>query len=143
MDLHGLLLTRQIFNGTACKTTKEQTPHFFVMKRWKQTQLSFGKHELKAPVVHCKKEKYDVYIGRPSKWGNPFRIGIDGQRDEVLSRYQEWLWAKERMEYRNDARRELLGKILACWCAPLRCHGHILAACVQTPFEELDARTNY
>jgi hypothetical protein len=29
-------------------------------------------------VVHCKKEKYDIYIGRPSKWGNPFVISKDG-----------------------------------------------------------------
>lgn len=32
-------------------------------------------------VVHCKKEKYDVYIGRGSKWGNPFILGKHGTRD--------------------------------------------------------------
>ena len=35
-------------------------------------------------VVHCKKSMYDVYIGRPSKWSNPFKIGEDGTREEVI-----------------------------------------------------------
>jgi hypothetical protein len=39
-------------------------------------------------VVHCKREPYDVYIGRPSKWGNPFQIGRDGTRDEVIAKYR-------------------------------------------------------
>ena len=38
----------------------------------------------KTRVVNCKKEPYDVYIGRPSKWGNPFKIGRDGSRQEVI-----------------------------------------------------------
>ena len=42
-------------------------------------------------VVHCKKEKYDVYIGRPSKWGNPFTIGKDGTREEVIQKYREYI----------------------------------------------------
>lgn len=32
-----------------------------------------------------------AYIGRPSKWGNPFVIGADGTRDEVVERYRTWL----------------------------------------------------
>jgi hypothetical protein len=42
-------------------------------------------------VVHCKKEKYDVYIGRPSKWGNPFVIGKHGDRAAVIRKYREWV----------------------------------------------------
>lgn len=42
-------------------------------------------------VVHCKKNSYDVYIGRPSKWGNPFSIGRDGSREEVIEKYREWI----------------------------------------------------
>jgi hypothetical protein len=72
------------------------------------------------PVVHCKKEKYDVYIGRPSKWGNPYTIGVDGTREEVLLKYKMWLDTHP-LPYR-----ELRGKILGCWCAPLPCHGDIL-----------------
>jgi len=75
-------------------------------------------------VVHCKKEKYDVYIGRPSKWGNPFEIGKDGNREEVIEKYKEWI--KNQPELLKDLP-ELKNKILACWCAPKACHGDILA----------------
>jgi len=42
-------------------------------------------------VVHCKKEQYDCYIGRPSKWGNSFVIGKDGTREEVVEKYRQWV----------------------------------------------------
>lgn len=73
-------------------------------------------------VVHCKKEKYDVYIGRPSKWGNPYEIGKDGNRDEVLFKYRKYISSRIK-EFPIE---ELRGKVLGCWCAPLPCHGNIL-----------------
>lgn len=75
-------------------------------------------------VVHCKREPYDVYIGRPSKWGNPFEIGRDGTREEVIDKYREWIATQPQLLA------ELLmlrGKTLACWCAPKACHGDVLA----------------
>ena len=64
-----------------------------------------------------------VYIGRPSKWGNPFVIGRDGTRAQVIAKYRAWL-------LRNDALMaalpELRGKDLVCWCAPSPCHGDVL-----------------
>lgn len=45
-------------------------------------------------VVHCKKDKYDIYIGRPSIFSNPFVIGQDGNRKEVIEQYREWLLTK-------------------------------------------------
>ena len=42
-------------------------------------------------VVHCKKDSFDVYIRRPSKWGNPFSIGVDGTREEVIEKYRKYL----------------------------------------------------
>ena len=75
-------------------------------------------------VVHCKKSKYDVYCGRPSKWGNPFEIGRDGNREEVIKKYKEYLLKNE--ELLKDLG-ELRGKILGCWCAPQACHCEILA----------------
>ena len=41
----------------------------------------------KTVVVNLRKERFDVYIGRGSKWGNPFRIGADGDRVEVIRKY--------------------------------------------------------
>ncbi len=75
-------------------------------------------------VVHCKKEKYDIYIGRPSKWGNPFRIGRDGTREQVIEKYRQWI--KEQPEL-LAALPELKDKTLGCWCKPKACHGDVLA----------------
>ncbi len=74
-------------------------------------------------VVHCKKEPYDVYVGRPSKWGNPYIIGRDGSREEVVRKYRDYIVGNERL---LESLPELKGKCLACWCAPLPCHGDIL-----------------
>lgn len=78
-----------------------------------------------AYVVHCKRDAYDVYIGRPGPWGNPFSIGKDGTRDEVVDKYAMWLL--EQPELVAKAKKELKGKVLGCWCAPKLCHGDILA----------------
>lgn len=76
-------------------------------------------------VVHCRKERYDVYIGRPGPWGNPFVIGKDGDRAQVIAKYRAWLLARPSLVAR--ARAELRGKTLGCWCAPQACHGQVLA----------------
>ena len=65
-----------------------------------------------------------VYIGRPSLWGNPFRVGRDGSRDEVIAKYREYLFS--RPELMKAAEDELAGKNLTCWCHPLKCHGDVL-----------------
>lgn len=82
---------------------------------------------LKSRVVHCKKEPYDVYIGRGKggKWGNPFVIGRDGTRDEVIKKYVKWLRTQPHLV---AALPELKGKVLGCWCAPSPCHGDALVA---------------
>lgn len=75
-------------------------------------------------VVHCKRESYDVYIGRPSKWGNPFAIGKDGSREEVIAKYEAWIASRPEL---LAALPELAGQTLGCWCAPKTCHGDVLA----------------
>jgi hypothetical protein len=65
-----------------------------------------------------------VYVGRPSPFGNPFEIGRDGTRDEVIEKHIEWL--RERPFTVERIRRELAGKDLICWCAPARCHAEVL-----------------
>jgi hypothetical protein len=70
-------------------------------------------------VVHCKKERFDIYCGRPSKWGNPFAIGRDGNREEVIEKYKNWFQTQPDL---IAALPELKGKILACWCKPQNCH---------------------
>lgn len=71
-------------------------------------------------VVHCKREPYDVYCGRPGPWGNPFSIGPDGTREEVIKKHKEWFLTQPNLM--EKAKRELKNKILGCWCAPKACH---------------------
>ena len=83
-------------------------------------------------VVHCKREKYDVYIGRAvprsglkgSDWANPFVIGKDGTREQVIAKYRVWLMANDELIKRLP---ELKSKVLGCWCAPEACHGEVLS----------------
>lgn len=64
-----------------------------------------------------------VYIGRPSKWGNPFVIGKDGSRADVIAKYRAHLLRDAKL---MAALPELRGKNLVCWCAPCACHGDVL-----------------
>ena len=77
----------------------------------------------KTRVVNRNKEKYDVYIGRGGKWGNPFIIGKDGNRKEVIEKYKEWV---VRQPHLMSSLHEIRGKVLGCFCKPLACHGDVL-----------------
>src|SRR4030042_1681537 len=85
---------------------------------------------MRTTVVHCKKEKYDVYIGRPSKWGNPFEIGRDGTREDVIEKYKKWILGNPSLL--KDIVPELKGKRLGCWCSPKPCRGDVLAFLADT-----------
>lgn len=67
-----------------------------------------------------------VYIGRGSKWGNPFEIGKDGDRAEVIEKYKAWLLNQP--ELLASIPLELKGKDLVCYCAPKDCHGDVILA---------------
>jgi hypothetical protein len=82
-----------------------------------------------------------VYIGRrgvvfvdgrryppeDSKWANPYKIGRDGSRDEVLAKYRNHIVERIRREPDLYNLEELRGKVLGCWCKPDSCHGDVLA----------------
>lgn len=82
-------------------------------------------------VVHCKKEKHDVYVGRPSILGNPFShlpgtlaVYHVSSREEAISMYAEWIKTQPEIMALVP---ELKGLTLGCWCHPLPCHAHALA----------------
>ena len=84
----------------------------------------------KPRVVHCKKEPFDVYVGRGSKWGNPYshKEGtlaeeVVESRSEAVKKYEEYLLTNEDL---MSSLHELKGKVLGCWCKPKSCHGDIL-----------------
>jgi len=65
-----------------------------------------------------------VYIGRPSIWGNPFVIGKDGTRREVIEKYRKYVMANKQLS--DKIKHDLSGKDLVCWCSPKPCHGDVL-----------------
>lgn len=74
-------------------------------------------------VVNLKEESYDVRIDRLTKWGNPYIIGKDGTREEVIEKYRNWIVKQPDLMNSID---ELKGKRLGCWCHPNPCHGDVL-----------------
>jgi hypothetical protein len=81
-------------------------------------------------VVHCKKEPYDIYIGRPSPFGNPYSYKRGtlakfkvNSREEAIQKYKEWVLNQPELLLKLP---ELKNKALGCWCKPLACHGDIL-----------------
>ncbi len=80
-------------------------------------------------VVNKRREDYDVYIGRGSRFGNPHQIGPDGDRDEVIRKFDYDFHThllKDPAFVR--ALETLRGRRLGCFCKPARCHGDVLAA---------------
>lgn len=80
---------------------------------------------MKPTVVNKYKDRYDVYIGRGSKWGNPFPITKTNTREQVIAQYKEWITEGEGKHLLNDLH-ELAGKRLGCFCKPKACHGDVL-----------------
>ncbi|QHJ78844.1 MAG: hypothetical protein [Caudoviricetes sp.] len=90
---------------------------------------------MKTIVVNKSKSCYDVYIGRPSKWGNPFSVKEYG-RGVCVEMHKQWI--KEQILSGKITKKdfeELRGKRLGCYCKPNACHGDILAKITNQLFE--------
>lgn len=96
-------------------------------------------------VVNLRVEPYDVYIGRPSIWGNPFSHIRRVKNTEWVSTIEEAITSYEtyiRIKLQNDLKLkkqllDLQGKVLGCFCKPGPCHGDILINLIKE-FEERD-----
>ena len=88
----------------------------------------------------------NVYIGRggvvfvdglrwpkqDSVWANPYKIGRDGDRQEVLAKYKQYINEKIKKDKEMIAQlHKLKGKLLGCWCKPEECHGDILISLIE------------
>ena len=92
-----------------------------------------------------------VYVGRRCQgWqgsvlGNPFRIGVDGNREEVIRKYQDWL--KKKLETDPRVQSAIMNLVwmlyggervrLGCWCAPLPCHAEVIKSVVVEHYQAL------
>lgn len=95
-------------------------------------------------VVNLRYKRYDVYIGRGGNsrqnFGNPFSHLTRGMgsifvatREEAIQRFDSWLEGTsdvgllpEKRQWILDHLPDLKGKVLGCFCTPLRCHGDVL-----------------
>ncbi len=71
-----------------------------------------------------------VYVDRRSKWGNPFILENECDRDFVCDEYEKYLLGNVVLLSQLE---ELRGKDLVCWCHPKRCHGHTLLRLANLP----------
>lgn len=80
-------------------------------------------------VNRDKDEPYDVYVGRGTIWGNPYQLGPDGDREEVIRKFEYdfkrgFLKASDDFESNIS---KLKGKVIACHCKPAACHADVIA----------------
>ena len=76
-------------------------------------------------------DENNVYVGRVTdrfttdfKWGNPYRLRDYGyNREKVLQLFEQHILREKDL---RESLGDLKGKVLGCWCAPLRCHAEVL-----------------
>jgi hypothetical protein len=104
----------------------------------------FGKEKMRrlsnVPKVNNLKQQkiqHSIYIGRPSKWGNPFPMKKESERQNVVLRFFKYALKKE--QYAKAIFDELNGKTLSCFCInyhddilrmrpnEMKCHGQVIA----------------
>ena len=97
-------------------------------------------------VVHCKKDKYDVYVGRPTFWGNPWTHKDNTTADfnvcssgDAVQCFKDWLYGTKFTDILQDKRQKIIdnihtlqNKTIACWCSPESCHRDILLEFLST-----------
>jgi hypothetical protein len=72
----------------------------------------------------------DIKADRTTKWGNPFLIGKDGDRETVCNKYEKYI--EEQLQSGNLNIRELKrAHRLGCWCVPKKCHCHTLKTLIE------------
>lgn len=82
---------------------------------------------MQTQVVNLHRTFYDVFIGRPSKWGNPFSLS-QYSREEAISRYRAHVKSSPEL---MGSLHELKGKRLGCFCKPRACHGDVLVELIE------------
>lgn len=78
-----------------------------------------------------KNPEYDTYIGRGSQWGNPYAIGYDGDREEVIRKFR-YDFERGLMKFTKEDTLNLKGQTLGCHCRPAPCHGDVIAEYLNT-----------
>lgn len=82
----------------------------------------------KPQVYHIKSAavvgKNAIYVGRPTKWGNPYKLKREEDRQEVIDKYRQYMKGNPALVM--EAKQILKSRNLSCWCAPKACHADVL-----------------
>lgn len=88
----------------------------------------------RAGIVFIDKKRFPE---KSSPFANPFKIGKDGTRDEVIAKYRDHIVSM--LDRSPELVKELIalrGKNLGCWCAPEPCHGDVLIELIESRSSE-------
>ena len=125
LDFYGVIVSKGTF-GKYWRYSVESFDYLYSLFGLRERDMKFIGEEM--PKVYNKIDRdipeEAVYVGRPSEWGNPFRIGKHGDRTMVLKMFE--YHAQKRLDRELDWLDPLIGKDLICWCAPKPCHADIL-----------------
>jgi hypothetical protein len=102
-------------------------PKYSNLKEWMEDKNNV--YIARGGVVYIDNQRFPKYS---SKFANPFKIGKNGNREEVIDKYKKYII--ELLDKNQIMRQELLemeGKNLGCWCHPEPCHGNILLELIQ------------
>lgn len=83
----------------------------------------------RAGVVFIENQRFPKHA---SIFANPFKIGKDGTRTDVIEKYKTYI--VEKLKKNKSLVQELAklkGKNLGCWCAPYQCHGDVLLELIE------------
>lgn len=110
---------------------EERNCFFMLFNKLLDRKIPIRKVNLKITKVSNKDlgDSYDVYIGRGTLWGNPYQMGKEGTRDEVIAKFaydfeRRFLKFPEQFDMNIE---KLRGKTLGCHCKPAACHGDVIA----------------
>ena len=106
-------------------------PKYNNLKEWMQDDKNV--YIGRAGIVFIDNERYPK---ENSIWCNPFKIGKDGDRDDVINKYEKYIKGLLKKNSKLvESLQMLKGKNLGCWCAPDKCHGHVLLKIMKELFE--------
>lgn len=91
---------------------------------------------MKTEVVNLRTQAYDEKICRGTIFGNPYEIGVDGTREQVIARYFKWFHFMLRDPRFLASVLKLRGKKLGCFCVPMACHGEIIKKFLDERFQD-------
>lgn len=97
-------------------------------------------------AVNIREAEYDVYIGRPGRglegpFGNPFRVGVDGEQGECVDKFRVWFHSPAGKKMRDLVKERIRpGDRLGCFCKPRSCHGDVIAVWVNQGYPDPSSR---